>query len=125
MMTPMIGQVHARTLEEFGDLVRHPGEEFLMVIEGVVVVHTEFYTPVVLHVGDTLYIDSNMGHAYLTLDGQVGRFVVVCAGDAGDGGMASVRRKAELDIPSSATTPAKTAAAKTPRPPARGRKAKS
>jgi len=125
MMTPMIGQVHARTLEEFGDLVRHPGEEFLMVIEGVVVVHTEFYTPVVLHVGDTLYIDSNMGHAYLTLDGQVGRFVVVCAGDAGDGGMASVRRKAELDIPSSATTPAKTGAAKTPRPPARGRKAKS
>ncbi len=124
MMTPMMGQVHARTLEEFGDLVRHPGEEFLMVIEGAIVVHTEFYTPVVLYAGDTLYIDSNMGHAYLTLDGQVGRFVVVCAGDNGDGGMASVKRKAELDLPPLSTTAPKTVAMKTPKPAARGRKAK-
>jgi len=124
LMTPMIGQVHARTLEEFGDLIRHPGEEFLMVIEGAIVVHTEFYTPIVLHVGETLYIDSNMGHAYLTLDGQVGRFVVVCAGDDGDGGMVSVKRKAEVDLPSISTTEPKTAQAKTPRPAARSRKAK-
>jgi len=124
MMTPMMGQVHARTLEEFGDLVRHPGEEFLMVIEGAIVVHTEFYTPVVLHAGETLYIDSNMGHAYLTLDGQVGRFVVVCAGDNGDGGMASVKRKAELDLQPISTTEPETVATKMPKPASRGRKAK-
>jgi mannose-6-phosphate isomerase-like protein (cupin superfamily) len=124
-MTPMIGQVHARTLEEFGELVRHPGEEFLMVIEGAIVVHTEFYTPVVLQAGESLYIDSNMGHAYLTLDGQVGRFVVVCAGDDGDTGMASVKRRAELDAPS---IPAGEPEAAETRPPvraARGRKAKA
>jgi len=124
LMTPMIGQVHARTLEEFGELVRHPGEEFLMVIEGAIVVHTEFYTPVVLHQGETLYIDSNMGHAYLTLDGQVGRFVVVCAGDNGDGGMASVRRKAELDIPSISAPEPGASGAKPQRPAVRGRKTK-
>jgi transcriptional regulator with XRE-family HTH domain len=125
MMTPMIGQVHARTLEEFGELIRHPGEEFLMVIEGAIVVHTEFYTPVVLHVGETLYIDSNMGHAYLALDGQIGRFVVVCAGDNDDGGMASVKRKAERDLASISASERETAESKTPRPAARTRKAKA
>jgi transcriptional regulator with XRE-family HTH domain len=125
MMTPMMGQVHARTLEEFGDLIRHPGEEFLMVIEGAIIVHTEFYTPVVLNAGESLYIDSNMGHAYLTLDGQVGRFVVVCAGDNGDGGMASVKRKAELDPPPISKAEPSTVETKTPRPAPRSRKAKT
>ncbi len=120
MMTPMIGQVHATTIEEFGDFVRHPGEEFLLVIEGVVVVHTEFYTPVVLHPGETLYIDSNMGHAYLTLDGQIGRFVVVCAGDNGDNGMASIKLKGEFGMQPLAPPTPPVAPTKN----ARGRKAK-
>src|ERR1700748_434532 len=31
-MIPMVARVRAKTLEEFGDLVRHPGEEFSSVL---------------------------------------------------------------------------------------------
>lgn len=64
-MIPIFGRPHARTLEEFGELVRHAGEEFIFVLTGRVEVHTEFYEPVVLEPGQCMYIDSGMGHAYL------------------------------------------------------------
>jgi transcriptional regulator with XRE-family HTH domain len=64
-MIPIFGRPHARTLEEFGELVRHSGEEFIFVLTGRVAVHTEFYEPVVLETGQCMYIDSGMGHAYL------------------------------------------------------------
>ncbi len=64
-MIPIFGRPHARTLEEFGELVRHAGEEFIFVLTGRVAVHTEFYEPVVLETGQCMYIDSGMGHAYL------------------------------------------------------------
>jgi transcriptional regulator with XRE-family HTH domain len=64
-MIPIFGRPHARTLEEFGELVRHAGEEFIYVLTGRVQVHTEFYEPVVLEPGQCMYIDSGMGHAYL------------------------------------------------------------
>ena len=68
-MTPVIAKIRAKTLEEFGDLVRHPGEELIYVAKGRIVVHSEFYDPVVLEEGQTIYIDSSMGHAYLVGDG--------------------------------------------------------
>ena len=68
-MIPVTAVVRARTLAEFGDLVRHSGEEFFYVVRGRLAVHTEFYDPVVLEVGQSMYIDSTMGHAYLVGDG--------------------------------------------------------
>ena len=38
-------------------------------IEGSIEVHTQFYDPVVLTRGESIYIDSSMGHAYLAADG--------------------------------------------------------
>ena len=64
-MIPIFGRPRARTLEEFGELVRHAGEEFIYVLTGRVEVHTEFYEPVILEPGQCMYIDSGMGHAYL------------------------------------------------------------
>lgn len=64
-MIPNITTIRARTLEEFGELVHHGGEEFIFVLKGSIVVHTEFYDPVTLEQGQSIYIDSNMGHAYL------------------------------------------------------------
>jgi transcriptional regulator with XRE-family HTH domain len=64
-MVPMLAEVRARTLEEFGPLLRHAGEEYFMVTRGTIAVHTEFYAPEILHEGDGMYIDSTMGHAYL------------------------------------------------------------
>jgi hypothetical protein len=61
-----------------------------------------------------------MGHAYLTLDGQIGRFVVVCAGDNGDNGMASIKLKGEFGMQPLAPPTPPVAPTKN----ARGRKAK-
>ncbi|MBT2245102.1 MULTISPECIES: helix-turn-helix domain-containing protein [Sphingobium] len=68
-MIPVVTRVRAKSTEEFGDLVHHSGEEFIFVIEGRIVVHTEFYDPVMLEEGESIYIDSNMGHAYVAGDG--------------------------------------------------------
>ncbi len=67
-MIPVIAKVRARSLDEFGPLVRHLGEEFFYVITGSIIVHTEFYDPVTLGQGESMYIDSTMGHAYLLAD---------------------------------------------------------
>ncbi|MFP4004024.1 MAG: helix-turn-helix domain-containing protein [Alphaproteobacteria bacterium] len=68
-MVPILTKVRAKTLEEFGELVVHAGEEFVYVLDGVVEVHTEFYDPVILNAGESIYLDSNMGHAYLAAGG--------------------------------------------------------
>ncbi|NUO77153.1 MAG: helix-turn-helix transcriptional regulator [Lysobacter sp.] len=64
-MLPSVARLRARSLEEFGPFIRHPGEEFIYVLEGTVVLHTEFYDPLTLQQGESVYIDSNMGHAYV------------------------------------------------------------
>ena len=68
-MIPVITKVRAQTVEQFGELVRHTGEEYIYVLKGRLVVHTEFYDPVTLEEGQSIYIDSSMGHAYLTAEG--------------------------------------------------------
>lgn len=67
-MIPVVTKIRARSAEQFGDQVRHSGEEFIYVLSGRMVVHTEFYDPVVLEAGQAIYIDSNMGHAYLAAE---------------------------------------------------------
>lgn len=68
-MIPILTRIRAKSVGEFGELVHHPGEEFVYILEGRVEVHTEFYDPVVLDTGESIYIDSNMGHAYVAAEG--------------------------------------------------------
>lgn len=68
-MIPVITKIRAKTSREFGDLVRHAGEEFIYVLAGAIVVNTEFYDPISLSAGQSIYLDSSMGHAYLAADG--------------------------------------------------------
>jgi transcriptional regulator with XRE-family HTH domain len=68
-MLPILTNIRARTVEEFGDLVRHSGEEYIYVLKGRIEVHTEFYEPVILDEGESIYIDSQMGHAYVVAEG--------------------------------------------------------
>ena len=67
-MVPILTRIRAKSLEEFGDLVSHSGEEYIHVLEGTIVVHTEFYDPVTLKSGEAIYIESNMGHAYVAAE---------------------------------------------------------
>jgi transcriptional regulator with XRE-family HTH domain len=91
-MTPMLGRTRYKSIEEFGDYIRHPGEEFIFVTDGKIVVHTEYYEPVVLNMGDSLYLDSSMGHAYLAGDEGPCQFVSVCTGDTEEGQLEQLRR---------------------------------
>jgi transcriptional regulator with XRE-family HTH domain len=68
-MIPILMQVRAESAGESRDLIRHSGEEFVYVLKGCVNVVTEFYDPVILDVGESIYIDGNMGHAYVTAGG--------------------------------------------------------
>jgi transcriptional regulator with XRE-family HTH domain len=68
-MVPILTRIRAKSAEEFGALVHHSGEEYIYVLKGVIKVLTEFYDPVILRVGESIYIDSNMGHAYVTAEG--------------------------------------------------------
>jgi transcriptional regulator with XRE-family HTH domain len=68
-MIPILTRIRAKSAEEFGSLVHHSGEEYIYVLEGSIKVLTEFYDPVILNVGESIYIDSKMGHAYVTAEG--------------------------------------------------------
>lgn len=78
-IVPIIAELRARSLEEFGELIRHPGEEFAIVLEGACVLHTEIYRPLRLERGDSVYFDSNMGHAYLAADAGPCWLLSVCS----------------------------------------------
>jgi len=54
--------VRARDIAEFDGWVRHDGEEFLLVLSGVIMFYTEFYEPVEMRRGDSAYYDAAMGH---------------------------------------------------------------
>jgi transcriptional regulator with XRE-family HTH domain len=75
---PIIIDVTAKSLEEFGEFNRHPGEEILYVIEGELDLYTSMYLPVNLKKGDSMYFDSNMGHAYIAAGGEPCRILSVC-----------------------------------------------
>lgn len=85
MMTPILVTIRAKSVEEFGEFLRHPGEEFIYVVKGSVDVHTDVYKPVTLGEGEAIYLDSSMGHAYVTTAGHDDALVLgVCAAHAGD-----------------------------------------
>ena len=76
---PIVAELHARTLEEFGELIRHPGEEYTYVLEGEVDLYTSVYAPVRLRAGDSIYFDSGMGHAYIAAGAGTCRVLSLCS----------------------------------------------
>jgi transcriptional regulator with XRE-family HTH domain len=81
-MVPIMVEVRARTLEEFGPLLRHAGEEYFLVTSGRVNLHSEFYAPEILEEGDGVYLDSTMGHAYLNAGGEPARGICLCSSES-------------------------------------------
>jgi len=112
-LIPILTEVHARSLEEFGELVKHAGEEFILVLEGQVEVHTELYAPLVLSKGESAYIDSTMGHAYIAQGTGPCRILGVCSASE-----SHLREVAESSPPREART---RAVSSKPRKPAKHR----
>ena len=80
-MVPIIGRIRAHSIDEFGELISHRGEEFIYVLEGCIEVHSQFYTPLTLHSGQGVYIDSTMGHAYIAKDCESALVLAVCSSE--------------------------------------------
>ena len=78
---PIVAEVRARSLAEFGELIRHAGEEYAYVLDGAVDLHTDLYAPVRLETGDSIYFDSGMGHAYIAATPGRCRVLSICCGD--------------------------------------------
>jgi transcriptional regulator with XRE-family HTH domain len=78
---PIIAEIHTRSLAEFGEMIRHPGEEFAIVLEGTVDLYTDLYAPTRLATGDSIYFDSGMAHAYIAVGDVPCRVLSVCTSD--------------------------------------------
>ncbi|MDZ3833341.1 MAG: XRE family transcriptional regulator [Sphingopyxis sp.] len=89
-MIPILTRIRAHSASEFGELVRHQGEEFIYVLEGRIDVHTEFYDPVTLDAGQGIYLDSSMGHAYVVGEGFDEALVLGVCSSTDDGLMDSL-----------------------------------
>lgn len=64
---PLRATITARSaqplMENAPEIAGHAGEEFVYVLSGAVELHTEYYSPVRLEAGDSVYFDSTMRHA--------------------------------------------------------------
>jgi len=80
-MVPILGRVRAKSIEEFEGKISHGGEEFVMVLEGTLEVHMQYYSTVTLRAGQGIYLDSTMGHAYVAKDCDSAVILVVCSSE--------------------------------------------
>lgn len=78
-LNPMIIDVQVRSIEEFGELMRHPGEEYALVLEGAADFYCDLYAPVRLETGDSIYFDGAMGHGYVAVGAGPCRILSVCS----------------------------------------------
>ena len=78
-MIPVLTRIRARSLADFGPLLKHSGEEFIFVLEGAIEVYTEHYQPIRLETGESTYIDSEMGHAYIAVGRKDALVLGVCS----------------------------------------------
>ena len=65
-MKPLINRVSPEDPENPVENIAHHGEEFIYVISGNIEIRTNFYQPVSLEEGDSIYFDSSMPHSYVS-----------------------------------------------------------
>jgi len=76
---PLLATIKARSVDQFGPLPSHEGEEFVFVVSGTVVLHSEHYEPLTLGPGDSAYFDSRAGHALVSAGPEPAKIVWVCS----------------------------------------------
>jgi transcriptional regulator with XRE-family HTH domain len=77
-MMPVFATIKAHSIHEFSTFIKHPGEEFVYVLEGQLTFQIEGQKPRVLEPGDSVYFDSGLGHAYLSTGTVEAKLIVVC-----------------------------------------------
>ncbi|SAI71034.1 transcriptional regulator [Bordetella ansorpii] len=77
-MTPMLGIIESRSVDEFEEYVRHPGQEFVIVLSGKVRIQFENGESVVLSRFESAYFSSGIGHVYLSMSARPAHVLAVC-----------------------------------------------
>ena len=90
-MVPILTRIRAKSLER----IRRPrvatrARNISTCSKARIVVHTEFYDPVTLKTGEAIYIDSNMGHAYVAAEDCEEALVLGVCSSADEGLMNSL-----------------------------------
>lgn len=85
-MMPVYARIQARDLGEFEDFIRHPGEEFAMVLSGRVCIHFENGESISLGERETAYFNSSIGHIYLA-EGDEDAEVIAVMSEPKEGGL--------------------------------------
>lgn len=78
-MMPFKSRIRARDFDAYAEWVRHDGEEFLLVLEGEICFYSEFYEPVNLAIGDSVYYDASMGHVLISISEEDAHILWVTA----------------------------------------------
>jgi transcriptional regulator with XRE-family HTH domain len=78
---PIMVTLFARSVEEYGGLTAHSGEEFLFVLHGAVEVHFGDGAGRVdrLAEGDSIYFDSQIPHAYVAMGNAQAKMLIVAS----------------------------------------------
>jgi transcriptional regulator with XRE-family HTH domain len=102
-MVPIIARIRTRNIADFEELPRHTGEEFVFVLEGMIEVHMQFYTPVTLATGQWIYLDCAMAHAYVAKGCESAVVLSVCSGEDPNlmGDLISFARMKSVPVPMS------------------------
>ena len=77
-MQPLVAVINAREARDFSETIRHPGQEFVMVLSGRVRIVFENGETVELGKHEAAYFDSGIGHVYVSLSKQPAEVVSVC-----------------------------------------------
>ncbi|KTC39021.1 Cro/Cl family transcriptional regulator [Pseudomonas sp. ABAC61] len=76
-MTPMYARIFAREVQQFEDYIRHPGQEFALVLAGRVRIQFETGEQVSIGPQETAYFNSSIGHIYLAEGAEDAEVMVV------------------------------------------------
>lgn len=81
-INPTVGIVHARKINGPEDYAKHTGVEFTYVLAGAIEVHFEDGSHVRLNRGDSLYFESRIGHAYISVSKSPAQVVGVITSES-------------------------------------------
>ena len=81
-LSPMRGFIHARKFNGPEDFSQHLGEEFVYILSGKVEVYFSDGRCITLNRGDTLYFDSSIGHAYISVSRSPAEYIAVCTSES-------------------------------------------
>ena len=76
-LRPILVSLFARSVEDYGGLAGHAGEEFLYVLKGEVELHFEGGAKERLMEGDSLLFDSHIPHAYVSTGAAQAKLLIV------------------------------------------------